>query len=303
VFVPRAALAQTEQGSKDEARRFFKAGQKAFLDGQYEQAARAFEEAFRIQPHPAPLINAGDAYEKAGQLGRAARTFERVKALDNSTEQDRQDATDRLAKLTPKLGTLLLDGAPTTLVRVDGQEFAAGQRIYVDPGQHEVTLDVDGAKLKTVEVAAGASRTVDVVRLMPMTDIPDTPPPTTGDEPDMDRPPTKQGGVRAPTWIAFGVAAVGVGGAVYFGLEVNDAEKSFDDDPNQEDFDRFNDNKLYTNISIGVAAVGAGVGTILLITDLNREVPTAGQQRGPRLTGVGLTPLTGGGLLSGAGRF
>src|SRR5687767_14279506 len=66
---------------KDEARRFFNAGQKAFAAGRYVESAKAFEEAFRLKPHPAPLINAGDAWEKAGELALAARSFQRVLKL------------------------------------------------------------------------------------------------------------------------------------------------------------------------------------------------------------------------------
>ena len=95
---------------------------------------------------------------------------------------------------------------------------------------------------------------------------------------------------------------MGAGGAVYFGLQVNDAESSFNDHPNQDDYDRFNKNKLFTNISIGVAAVGAGVGTYLLIKDLGRkEKQTSVRHHLP--VAVDAVPLQGGGMLLGSGRF
>ena len=51
--------------------------------------------------------------------------------------------------------------------------------------------------------------------------------------------------------------------------QVVDARDSFESKPNRDDFDRFNQNKLLTNVFVGVAVVGAGLGTILLVNDLD----------------------------------
>lgn len=302
------APAYAQKGGKDEARRFFNAGQKAFQAGRYVEAAKAFEEAFRLKPHPFALINAGDAWEKSGDTALAARTFQRVLKLEQSGEQDRGDATERLAKLTPKLGIIELQGDPSQRARVDQDEFVGGDRVYVTPGEHVVTLvDVDGAKERKVDLAAGASRGVDLATLKPDADkdpgpTGKDPEPTPDEDPVKDAGPTKSGGVRAPTWIFFGLTAVAAGGAVYFGLQVNDAEKKFNDQPTREEYDRFEKNKLYTNVAIGVAGVSAAVGTFLLIKDLGRKVPAEKQSR-VQLPSVGVAPLSGGGVLVGAGRF
>ena len=302
-----APAAHADTGGKDEARRFFNAGQKAFKEKRFVEAAKAFEEAFRLKPHPFALINAGDAWEKSGDVALAARTFQRVMKLEQSGEQDRADATERLARLTPQLAVIELQGEASQRARVDQDEFVGGDRVYVAPGEHVVALlDVDGAKERKVELAAGASRTVALASLLPKADSaePAAPPPTDGAEPGepaADPGPTKKGGVRAPTLILFGLTAVAAGGAVYFGLAVNDAEKKYNERPNREDYDRFNQNKLFTNIAIGVAGVSAGVGTFLLIKDLGRKVPADKQSAtAPR---VGVAPLPGGGFVVGAGQF
>jgi tetratricopeptide (TPR) repeat protein len=290
---------------KDEARRFFNSGQKAFQAGRFIEAAKAFEEAFRLKPHPAPLINAGDAYEKAGELAKAARTYERVMTLEQSGEQDRADATDRLAKITPQLGRIELGGGASIRVRIDQEEYHGGDRVWVEPGEHVVTLvDVDGAKQRTVDVAAGATRSVELASLMPSAEKPETQ--VKDDEPvdpdpiPTDEGPKKKGGIRAPTLIAFGLAAVGLGGGIYFGLQVNDAEKKYNDDPNRDDLDRFKKNKLYANIGFGVAAAGAITGTILLVLDLNRK-PAKASLSAPFTLDV--APEPGGGVFYGSGRF
>jgi tetratricopeptide (TPR) repeat protein len=297
---------------KDDARRFFNAGQKAFAAGRYVEAAKSFEEAFRLKPHPAPLINAGDSWEKAGELALAARVFQRVVKLEQSTEQDRSEATERLAKITPKLGTIELEGEASQRARVDDDEFKGGDRVYVVPGQHMVTLiDVDDAKERKIDVAAGTSRTVDLKTLLPAAEKNEKPkPPTTAgtgtiDEPGPgpDQTPMKKGGVRPLTIAVLGLGVVAAGGAVYFGLQVNDAEKSYNDDPNQDDLDRFKKNKLYTNVCIGAAVVGLGLGTFLLVKDLNRKVPAKASAKRRQPISVGFMPLAGGGVLSSAARF
>ncbi|MEZ4224002.1 MAG: hypothetical protein R3B13_23845 [Polyangiaceae bacterium] len=293
-------------GAKDDARRFFKAGQKAFAAGRYEEAARAFEEAFRIAPHPAPLINAGDAYEKAGELALAARTYQRVLELDVSGEQDRQDATDRLARLSPKLATLQLEGEASSRVRVDEEEFKGNQRVYLTPGEHDVVLlDVEGAKPLRVDIAAGATRTVSVASLRPAeaSDVKDddpgdaTQPPDDSDAGKDAASPGKKG-ISPLTWITLGVGVAGAGAAVYFGLQVNDAEDAYNAKPNRDDLDRFNQNKLLTNVSLGVSAVGLGLGTFFLIKDLGaKEAPAADA------AWIDVSPLPGGAFVTHQRRF
>ncbi len=293
-------------GEKDDARRFFKAGQKAFAAGRYEEAARAFEEAFRLVPHPAPLINAGDSYEKAGELALAARTYQRVLDLERSGEQDRQDATDRLAKLSPKLAVIQLSGEEAVRVRIDEAEFSGNQRVYVAPGEHDVTLiDVDGAKSKRVDVAAGSTRTVSVDSLRPVAGAGGGAggegEGSEGGDPEEDAEAdsaSKAGGIAPLTWVALGVGVAGAGAAVYFGLQVNDAESAYNDKPNQDDLDRFNSNKLLTNVSIGVSAVGLGLGTYFLIRDLGKKEPTTAGR-----SFVDVAPVPGGAVVVSRGRF
>ncbi len=253
-----------------DARRFFDAAQKAFDAGRYVDAARAFEDAFHIKPHPAPLINAGDAWQKAGEYAKAAQDFQRVLGLPQSTDQDRADAIDRLSRLKPQLGTIELLGKKNQRVRVDDNEFKGGDRVYVFPGKHKVTLlDVDGARLRTLDIAAGTVRSVALSTLMPGKD---------DNQQNQDSTAVGDhgvhgsgGGIRPLTWVAYGVGVVGAAGTVFFGLQANSAANSFDAHPNRDDYNKFNQNKLLTNISLGVGVVGVGVGTVLLLGDLKRS--------------------------------
>lgn len=291
-----------------DARRFFQAAQKAFDAGRYVDAARAFEDAFHIKPHPAPLINAGDAWEKAGEYAKAAQDFQRVLGLKQSTEQDRADAVDRLARLKPQLGTIELMGKPGQRVRVDEDEFKGGDRAYVFPGKHKVTLlDVDGARIRSLDVAAGTVRSVELSTLMPSKDEIQKQHEHQGTGGDHGT----SGGIRPVTWVAYGVGVLGLAGTAVFGLQANSAADSFDKSPNRDDYDRFNQDKLLTNISLGVGVVGVGVGTVLLLGDLKRTAsePESDTSRTKRRAGrasvaVDVAPLPrGGGIVTAGGRF
>jgi hypothetical protein len=303
-----AAPSVHAQSGKDDARRFFNAGQKAYKAGKYVEAAKAYEEAFRIKPHPSPLINAGDAWEKSGNVGQAARDYHRVLSLEQAGEQDRADATDRLAKIAPRVGIFELKGDSSARVRVDDDEFHGGDRVYVDPGSHTIILlDVDDAKEVKFDVAGGASRSVDLDSLKPKAENQDNGASTSGGvdtgATGEDLGPTKKGHVRPITIALLGLAAVGTGGAIYFGLQVNDAESKYNDHPNRDDLDRFNKNKLYTNVSIGVAAASAIAGTIFLVGDLNRKSPQKSEARRSLPLGLDFAPMPGGGFGQSSGRF
>src|SRR5690606_16244811 len=79
---PATAAAQAARAPApapgDDARPFYAAAQRAFNEGRYVDAAHGFEQAFKLKPHPAPLINAGDAWDKAGEYALAARAYQSV---------------------------------------------------------------------------------------------------------------------------------------------------------------------------------------------------------------------------------
>lgn len=299
-----AAPAAADAGA--DARRFFEAAQRAFDEGRFVDAAHAFEDAFKLKPHPAPLINAGDAWEKAGEYALAARSFERVLALESADEQDKTDATDRLARLRPQLGVLVLVGEASLRVKVDEEEFHGGERPYLFPGAHKVTLvDVDGAKQRTVTVPAGGSASIELATLLPT--------PGAG-EPRVEgaaHAPTggagaavapTGGGGGAWTWVAYGVGAVGLAGFTVFGLQANGAADRFDAHPNRDDYDAYGRHQLYANLGLGVGAAGIIAGTSLLILDLTRA-PAAPRADAARRTRFELGVSRAGGFVGAAGSF
>jgi hypothetical protein len=299
LFSPRGALAQAAAPEAaappanpdvaNEARRAFQAGQQAFSEGRFEEAAQSFEEAYRIKPHASPLVNAGEAWERGNQPLRAARVYQRVLEMAQAGERDRGEATERLVRLATQLGAIVLVGEAGVRAKVDEDEFQASNKVYVLPGEHKVTLvDVEGAATGTLDVAAGTEKTVDLAKLRakPPTE------PVAPAEPDEPKPEQVAEGAKIGpvTLIAYGVGAVGLAGAGFFALRASSAANDFDDkyargEANRDEYDRFNQSKLFTNIGLGVGVVGVSVGTYFLLKDLKRPAQSPNEAtsrtRGP----------------------
>ncbi len=201
-----AAEPSPEQAA--EARRAFQAGKQAFEEGRFQEAAESFEQAFRIKPHASPLVNAGEAWERANEPLKAARVYQRVLELQDAGERDRGDATERLARIAPALAVVVLVGDPTVRARVDADEFVGGNRVYVQPGDHQVTLvDVAGSKTRALALAANSEEQVDLAALIPEA----KPPVETPVEPEPEAKEAPKGAtIRPPTFIAYGVGAAGL---------------------------------------------------------------------------------------------
>jgi hypothetical protein len=305
-----AAPAKPDEGG--EARRAFQAGQQAFAEGRFMEAAHAFEEAYRIKPHASPLVNAGEAWERAEDPVAAARVYQRVLEMQDVAERDRSEAADRLTRLAQQLGAIALAGDAAVRVRVGEDEFHGGNRVYVMPGKHIVALvDVEGGGGTTeLDIAANTEHTVDLDKLRQGATRPAEPPqPIVPDEKPEPAPDGAK--IRPVTLIAYGVGAVGLAAFGYFGLRANSAADEFEakfvrGEPNRDEYDRFSQSKLFANIGLGVGIAGVGVGTYFLWRDLKRPNQPEGEARNARAQRplvIAVVPSARGAFVSTAGRF
>lgn len=254
----------------------------AFDAKDYEVAARTFEEAYRLKPHPATQYNAALAWEKAGELARAADAFESALDSEGLDEGRASASRERLAALKRQLGYLFVSkpiGATVSVAHVE--KLAIPAKIHLTPGKHEVVARrPDGStQKKTISVRAGES--VDVAfegeGLGPgPAPVPEEPQPKTSPVADE---PTDEGSCSQCTWgwIAIGAGAVGAGVGTYFGLRTLAARDEFEDS-NRTDADardRAVSSRTLSNVGFGVAIVGIGVGVTLLLTAESSKESTA----------------------------
>jgi len=262
------ARADSTDDARARASQSFREAKAAFARRDYGAAAAAFEQAAKLAPHPAPWLNAAEAWEKRGDLVRAAEDCDHALDVPNGDEALRKEAEARLAQVLVQVGTIDVSGARSFSVRVDQREAQnAPFRLRVSPGEHHLLvtdLTTNEERSIDVESRAGEVASVDLGNAAPGAIRP-TPEATSGG------PPARRGPPLA-SWILFGVGgafavATGVAGGMTLG-----AQSDFNAAPSQEALDRFKTDRLLTNVFLGAAVVSAGVGaTIWLLGPSPRE--------------------------------
>jgi hypothetical protein len=224
-MVACALLAGTAhaQGDRDVAAEAFRAGESAYARRDYVTAARSFEAAHRLAPHPFASYNAGLAWQAAKDLPRAADAFAVALATEGLEPAQRADADKRLATLRRSLGRLLVTGAAgTTVSLAHAQQRPTPTEIHLPPGSYvlEVVTSDGAATKRDVRLVAGAAVDVDIPAPAPPIVAPPPPPPP----PDGGGP---SGHVVAGILVLVGAAGA-AGAAVGTGVAALDARDAFD---------------------------------------------------------------------------
>ncbi len=152
VAAPGLAQRPLGEGAPPAAEARYSAGVKAYADGRFMDAARAFQVAAELVPdNPRLAFNLGRALERAGRVEDAVRSYERYLQLTPDADDAEQvSAVIRslraiLASNRVRVGvTSTPDGA---LVRVDGAAESIGRTplvLRLAEGSHVVRLEREG---------------------------------------------------------------------------------------------------------------------------------------------------------------
>jgi len=163
----RAQEAQTDADT-ERARVLFDEG-LAFVDeGDYEQAADRFEQAYEIRPGTGVAFNLASSWVHLDRRADAAELLREVVDDPEASAQVRTMSEELLAEIEPQLGelTVHVEGEPEGAeVSVDDEPLPReewGVARPVDPGTHEVASSRGGDRLsmETVEVEEGGASEV-----------------------------------------------------------------------------------------------------------------------------------------------
>jgi tetratricopeptide (TPR) repeat protein len=295
LFTPHAAQAQD---ARARARAAFAEGVSAYEAGRYREALTSFEQAYRAAPHPAVRVNMANCFEQLGQYVEALFNFRRYleesgEAVD---EQQRAEVEIAIARLTPRVATLVLSLEPrSATVTIDGKEprRTPDGHVQVVAGVHALRVAAPGfSPIERSIEARGGTETPLLLTLEPEGALPldgplaeqplveePAPEPVLDKElAAVDEPPRKQS--RVLLWSAVsatGLFAIGAGVAGGIALKADsdfeDAQaRSQDPSLSQADqetarfdgviaADRANNAALMADIFIG-ATVVAGVATL-----------------------------------------
>ena len=176
-----AQAQSTSQTAADQDRE----GREAFSRGDFAAAARAFEEACRLDPHSATRYNAALAWDQAHELARAADAYD-MALTEGGLDQDRASASRaRLIALQKLVGTVVWEGPIGGILSVDHVLRAPlPARVHLLPGPRSVRIQFpDGTQLDSVV----SVRAAEVSTLNPTLPAPST-------------APGQQGGLQATLW-------------------------------------------------------------------------------------------------------
>ena len=205
----------------------FRSGEKKFDSGKYAEACADFTESLRLGPKLGTLLNLALCHETVGKTATAWGEFHHGAAwAAQNGQKDRHDfAMQHALTLETKLPRVLLqlptDRALET-VDVDGEPLPDSrwhQPVFLDPGEHSVTISAPGAARSTVKFRVTDSPTEQLVNVPGLSDdLSRAAPPSGGPagpaDPDRLRRVTgivlaMVGGAGLAIGVTFGILAVG----------------------------------------------------------------------------------------------
>ena len=242
----------------------FAEAELAYQDEEYQRAAELFELADQTKPHPAAMLNAARARERAKQPARAADNYAECLRRSGLSASDRDFAKQRLVELRAKLGRITILAPPRALVSLGHHhDSATPLLLHLEPGTHELTTRTPNeVKREQVVVKAGETTTFRV-------EIPQA----------TSASSTKPAPRSSPPWLplttGFLVGAGAAGGvAVGLGLVALNARDDYDDSRRQ-DLDARSTAQTYrtaANITwVAAGALTATGATLLTLGLLERD--------------------------------
>lgn len=149
--LPAGPAPTPSPGDAAAAERAFTRGLLALRGGQLEEAAGAFETAYRHLPRPETLLNLGIARTRQGRPGQALQALERylqtadpvrdsanLQAVRAEVARIRATATTLQLALTPADAQVRVDGLKVPRIGTDGHE------LVVSPGRHRIDVRAPG---------------------------------------------------------------------------------------------------------------------------------------------------------------
>jgi hypothetical protein len=138
------------QGSPSPADEAFKQGRELFKANKFAEACDEFEISQKLDPANGTLFNIGQCSERIGKLATAAAAYRELVANDTN-EQRKESAANRLKVITPRIPKLLIKVEPPPPGIVVEIASKAGPRgveankpIEVDFGEYDVIVRARG---------------------------------------------------------------------------------------------------------------------------------------------------------------
>jgi hypothetical protein len=168
--VALSAPGASAQDDRARARAEFDRGVQAYAVGDYPTALAAFQEAYRLQPHPTVRVNLANCYDHLDRPIEAIFHFEHYlqEAGRSAPREQKREVEAALARLRQRVGEVVLRVAPDgALVTIDGGETRRApimEPVGLVAGSHRIETRLEGFRTdqRTVEVTGGARAEVQI---------------------------------------------------------------------------------------------------------------------------------------------
>jgi tetratricopeptide (TPR) repeat protein len=189
--VPGRARAQTSAEDDQKARELFRLGESHYIAGRYEKAAVLYEEAYRMSGRIELLIVLANTYERMGEYGQALDHLREY--LKSPKAKNVGAVNNRVQRLERSLRQREAERDRLRRFEIAEQERAKERRRQQQRGQRQrsAALEIEGSSGDQVTVRRGPS--------------------------------------RVPAYLFLAGGAVGIGGAVGFGIAARRAHQDAED--------------------------------------------------------------------------
>ena len=264
---------------KEEAKQHFSKGKQLFSEGRYAEAAREFNAAYNLAPHPMVLFNIAACHEKSGDIPAAVVAYRRYVA-EAEDAAEIAEIKAKLAKLEQMVGEVRIGCKISPCqVRVDGTDRGtAPLSAVLSPGRHDLVATFSGKIVDQTSVTIEAGKKTSVtlaLKVDPATLTDDSEQQPADDQPDDEPEPTTpedagEVSLGVPFWIAAGLTVAAGGATVAFGVMTLKDEEEFEkaDRLDEEIAERGERNRLITNIGIGVTGAAGATALAFAIHDI-----------------------------------
>lgn len=228
----------TDDATRAAARSIATAGVNAYQQNDFALASAKLEKAYSLVKAPTFGLWSARSLVKLGKLVQASERYREVGRLSFSggdpavQKQAQVDAAAELEALVPRVPSIViqLSGAVAneTSIRVNGVAVSAalvGEQMLVDPGDHAITAENGGRRVRAhVSVAEGERKTVELAfradASQPNAPAPVVPAGTASQsEPNAKQTGKGIGTQRSFALVSGGIGVVGVALGTVFGLK------------------------------------------------------------------------------------
>jgi hypothetical protein len=161
--------AAQDDAERERARAEFQRGVDAYGRAEYQTALEAFQEAYRLAPHPVVRVNIANSYEQLQRPLEALFHFEHfLTESERATPQQRREVETAIRRLRRLVGDIELhvtpDGAIVTIDGAEQRRAPVTEPVRVTAGAHVVEVQLDGyqSERREVQVQGGQTARVDV---------------------------------------------------------------------------------------------------------------------------------------------